>query len=254
MDLNTQSSQALPQNLRLRLNSKELFQASDQILRHLCRQISRSRLLPLLPLAEDLANEKHIGRGIGHQCRFGLPPRQMPGQDLGALRVDGLSVCYRLGVLPVGRIKRAKNIPLGTHPQLQRLRAARLQLPQVKRARGHGMFDADGVVEIHDGVDGPQRGAVFEKPLVQRFVGLWEFLGGEIERCFQRVAVQSNSGVGLSVWIAGESAEGGSRRVLWGSQYRYGISFSFAWSRRESDGIGGGQQEWRQAGLPARTQ
>ena len=40
------------------------------------------------------------------------------------------------------------------------------------------MLDGDGVVKVHDGVDGAEGFLFLEEALVQRFVGLGKLLGG----------------------------------------------------------------------------
>ena len=83
------------------------------------------------------------------------------------------------------------------------------ELGEVEGARGDGVLDGDGVVEIDHGVDGPQRFAFFQQALVERFVGLGVFFCGYVAACFEGVAVEGDARVALGVGVGGQGGEGG---------------------------------------------
>ena len=195
-NLNIPHPQPLPQNRRLRIHPKTPLQPIHQIIRDLLRQRTHR---PLNPLPKNLTHENHIPRPRRHQPLPRLPPRQLPRQHRPPLHIHQLTLRHLDRLRFLVRVQRLKHIPWLRKAEFERSR----KLGEVEGAGGDGVLDGDGVVEIDHGVDGAERFAFLEQALVERFVGLRVFFGGDVAACFEGVAVEGDAGVALGVGVGG---------------------------------------------------
>lgn len=101
----------------------------------------------------------------------------MSGEDRPFLCIHQLLLCHLGRRRALSRIERQKRVPFARQAQLERLLAFGAQIAETKSACRDAEADGDRVVEVDEGIDGTQRTLFFQQPLVQRLVGLREFLG-----------------------------------------------------------------------------
>ena len=153
---------------------------------------------------------KHDVLAPGRDQRLGaLPPRQVPGQNGGSLRIQDL-LCIDLSGRSVGRVKGHESVLLHLgDAQLQRLRLG-LEGVEVKGAGRDGILDAHAVVEVDDRGDGRRGLLLLQDALGKALIGLGILLGGDVGGLLEGVAVEGDARVRLRVTVVfgGEVLDG----------------------------------------------